>query len=146
MLFVTDTGGTEVNNDDMWYKGIKSHHMKVLAFLFNHIIHCICFKMLLTGSKYLVSNRGYTRLIRTIKKVKKLNRKKFKIFHVITILCNHHFILLKLIWAIKSFILYQKDQMELKLGYNFTTCDGFWAIASHMYSCMYACMPWNPCT
>ena len=111
--------------------------MKVLAFLFNHILHCICFKMLLTGSKYLVSNRGYIRLIRTIKKVKKLNRKKFKIFHVITILCNHHFILLKLIWAIKSFILYQKDQMELKLGYNFTTCDGFEPLH---HICIHVCM------
>jgi len=34
--------------------------------------------------------------------VKKLN-KKFKIFRVIIILCNHQLILLKLLWAIKGF-------------------------------------------
>ena len=61
------------------------------GFFFSHILHCICFKMHFTESKYLVSNWSYTCLIRTIKKVKNLN-KKFKIFLVIIIICCHYFI------------------------------------------------------
>ena len=49
----------------------------------------------------------------------------FKFFCVIIILRNHHFILLKLIWPIKGFILYQINQMALKLGYKFTTYSKF---------------------
>jgi len=44
-------------------------------------------------------------LIRTIKKFKKLN-KKFKIFRLILIICNHYFIILKLFRAIKGFMLH----------------------------------------
>jgi len=61
-------------------------------------------------------------LIRTIKKLTKLN-KKFKIFCVIKILRNHYFNILKLFWAIKGFILRQIKQTTLKSGYNFSTCD-----------------------
>ena len=105
--------------------GLKTCHMSFLAFVFNHILHCMYFKILFTESKYLVSNWGYTRLIRTIKKVKESN-KNVKIFRVIIILCNHHFILLKLFWAIKGFILYQINQPALKSsGYNFTTYSKF---------------------
>src|SRR6218665_1951959 len=59
--------------------------------------------------------KTYTRLNRTIKQVKKAN-KNFKIFGVITILCNHHFILQKLFWAIKGFILYQNKRNGIKIG------------------------------
>ena len=72
----------------MWHRGPKP----ILTFLLNHILHCICFKIFFTGSKYLVSNWNYTCLIRTIKKWRKWI-KKFKIFRVIIILCNHHFTL-----------------------------------------------------
>ena len=104
-------------------QGLITHHLSVLAFLFNHILHCICFKILVTESKYLVFNWRYTHLIRA-KKVKKLN-KKFKIFRVIITLPNHYFIILKLLWAIKGFILYKIKHMALKPGYNFTTCGNF---------------------
>jgi len=61
-------------------------------------------------------------LIRTIKKVKKLN-KKFDIFRVIIILRNHYFIILKLVQAINGFI--QIKQTVLKSDYNFTTYGKF---------------------
>jgi len=96
----------------------------VSSSLLNHILHWICFKILFTYSKYLVYNWGYTRLIRTIKIVKKSN-KKFKIFRVIIVLCNYHCMLLKLFWAIKGFILYQIKQTTLKVDYNFTTYSQF---------------------
>jgi len=51
--------------------------------------------------------------------MKKLN-KKFNIFHVIIILCNYHFIILKFFSAIKGFILHQIKQTALRSGYNFT--------------------------
>src|SRR6218665_1062370 len=53
-------------------------------------------------------------------KVKKLN-KNFRIFCIITILCDYHFIILKLFCALKGFILYQIKQTALKSGYNFST-------------------------
>jgi len=56
--------------------------------------------------------------------VKKLD-KKFKIISVIIIFCNRYFIILKLFWVIKGFILYQIKQTALKSGYNFTTYDKF---------------------
>ena len=56
------------------------------------------------------------------KKVKYSN-KKVMIFCVIIILCNHIFILLTLLWAIKGYILYQMKQTALKSGYNFSTYD-----------------------
>ena len=62
--------------------------------------------------KILVSNWRYTRLIRTNKKVKKSN-KMFKNFHVIIIVCNHYFIILKLSSVIKGFILYEIKQTAL---------------------------------
>jgi len=77
-----------------------------------------------TESKYVVSNWSYTRLIRIIKKVKRLN-KKFKFFLVIIILRNHYFVILKLFQAIKGFILHQKKQMALKSAYNFNSCGNF---------------------
>ena len=95
-------------------QGLKTHRMLFLAVLLNHILHCICFKILSTVSKYLVSNRGYSRLIRTIEKWKKSN-KKFKTFCVIIILCNHLYGLLKLLFAVKGFILYQTNQMASTL-------------------------------
>jgi len=60
-------------------KGPKTRHLSFLAFVLNHILHYVCFKILFTESKYFVSNWSYTRLVRTIKKVKKSN-KMFKIF------------------------------------------------------------------
>ena len=51
--------------------------------------------------------------------------KKLNIFCGIIILCNHHFIFLKLFWAIMGFILYQINQKALKSGYNFTTYNKF---------------------
>src|SRR6218665_2141375 len=78
-------------------------------FLFNHILHCSCFKIHFTERKYLASSGSYTRLNRTIKKVKK-SIKKFMIFPVIIILCNHYFIILLLFQAIKFFILNQIKQ------------------------------------
>jgi len=108
----------------MWHTWVKIRHISFLALLFNHVPHCICFKILFTESKYLVSKWGYTRLIRTIKKVKNLI-KKFNIFRVLIILCNHHFIPLKLFRTIKGFILYQINQTALKSGYNFTTYSKF---------------------
>src|SRR6218665_3618831 len=70
-------------------------------------------------SKYLVSNLSYTHLIRTIKKVKKTN-KKFNIFRVIIIVLNRYFIILKLSNVMKGFILCQTKQTTLKSGCNFT--------------------------
>src|SRR6218665_1648029 len=37
-------------------QGLTACHMLFLAFLFYHILYCICFKILFTESKYLVSN------------------------------------------------------------------------------------------
>ena len=51
----------------------------------------------------------------------KKSNKKFNIFCVIMILCNHYFIILKLFWTTKGFFLYNIKQTELKLSYNFTT-------------------------
>jgi len=53
-------------------------------------------------------------MIRTVKKVKKSN-KKFKIIFVIKIVRNHYFIILKLFRVIKGFILCQTKQTALKL-------------------------------
>ena len=76
-----------------------------------------------TVSKYL-ANRSYTRLIGTMKKVKKLN-KKFQIFRVIIIVRNHYFLILKLFQVITDFVLYQTKQTALKSGYNFRIYDKF---------------------
>ena len=54
---------------------------------------------------------NYTHLIRTIRKVKKSN-KKFKICRAIIILRNHCFIILKLFQVIKGFILYQINKQR----------------------------------
>jgi len=105
-------------------QGLKTRHLSFLAFLFNHVLLCICFKIHFTVSKHLVSIWRYTRLIRTINKVKKSN-KKFKIFHVIIILRNHYFVILKLFRAVKGFILCQIKQTSLKSGCNFTTYSRF---------------------
>jgi len=43
----------------------------------------------------------------------------------IMIVCNHYFLILKLFWVIKGFILYQIKQTALKSGYNFTTYHKF---------------------
>ena len=48
----------------------------------------------------------------------------FEDFHVITIVCNHYFIILKLFWVIKGFILYQIKQTTLKSGYNLWQIHG----------------------
>src|SRR6218665_1014355 len=77
-----------------------------------------------TESKCLVSNCGYTHLNIQIKKVTK-SKKKFKISHVIIILCNHLFIFMKLFWTIRGIILYQINQMGLKSIYSFTTYSKF---------------------
>ena len=52
-------------------QGPKTCRLSFLAILLNHILRCIYFKVLFTVSEYLVPNWSYTRLIRTIKKVKK---------------------------------------------------------------------------
>jgi len=97
-------------------QGLTACHMSFLAFLFYHILYCICFKILFTESKYLVSNWGYTHLIsRTIQNFLKSQITTLRFF-VIIILCNQQFILLKLLWAIKGFILYQINQTALKLS------------------------------
>src|SRR6218665_2719126 len=69
--------------------GGDSQPPRIDAYVFGHILHCICFKMHFTESKYFVCNRSRTCLIRTIKKVKNSN-KKFKIFLVIIIICCHY--------------------------------------------------------
>jgi len=46
---------------------LKTRHLSFLAFLLNHILHCICFKILLQDQTILL----LTHLIRTIKKSKK---------------------------------------------------------------------------
>ena len=102
----------------------RAQNPLILAFLWNHILHCICFKILFTVSKYLVSNWSYTRLIGRMKKVKKLN-KKFQIFRVFIIVHNHYFLILKLFRVIKGFILYQTKQTALKSGYKFRSYDKF---------------------
>jgi len=88
-------------------QGPKSRRLSFLASLFNHILHCIGFKILFTEWKYHVSNWSYSRLIRTIKKVKKWN-KKFKIF------LSHHN-------SLQSSLLYQIKQTALESYYKFTT-------------------------
>ena len=102
-------------------QGLKTRHFQLFIQSYSSLQ---LLQNTFTGSKYLVSNWSYSRLIRTIKKVKKSN-KKFKIFCVIIILCNHYFIILNLFLAIKSFILCQIKQTALKLGYNFTTYSKF---------------------
>ena len=47
---------TEFKEYSFVTQGLKTRHMSFLAFLFNHILHCVCFKILFTESKYLVSN------------------------------------------------------------------------------------------
>ena len=101
-------------------QGPKTHRLSFLFFLFNHILHWLCFKILFTEWKYLVSNWSYTHFIKTIKKVTK-SSKKFKIFLVIIVVHNHYFVILKLFLTIKSFILYQLKQTALKSDYNFTS-------------------------
>ena len=54
----------------MWHRGPKPFTCRFLLFLLNHILHCICFKILFWEWKCLVSNWSYTRLMRTIKKWK----------------------------------------------------------------------------
>ena len=95
-------------------QGPKTRRLSFLAYLFIHILNCICFKMHFTEAKYLVSNWSYTCLIWTIKEVKNLN-KKFKIFRLIIIIRNHYFIIVKLFWAIEDFILYQIKE-TIKIG------------------------------
>jgi len=108
-------------------QGSKTRRLSFLAFILHCILHSMCFRILFTESKYLVSNWSYTRLIRRIKKVKK-SIKRFMIFRVFIILWNHCFIILKLFWTIKLFILNQIKQTTLKSGYNFTTS---WQIHGH---------------
>ena len=116
----------EVSSELYVTQGPKTSRLSFSAFLLNHILHCFCFKILFTESKYLVSNWSYTHLIRAVKKVKKLN-KKFKIFHAIKVVHNHYYItcIMKLFWVIKGFILYQIKQTALILGYYFTTSGKF---------------------
>jgi len=75
-------------------------------------------------SKYLVSNWSYTRLIRTIKKGQKSD-KKCKTFRVIIMVHNRYFIILKLFRGINGFILYQIKQTTLKTDYKFITYGKF---------------------
>src|SRR6218665_61342 len=105
-------------------QGPKTRRLSFSTFLLNHILPCICFTILFTVSKYLVSNLSYTHLIKTIKNVKKTN-KTFNIFRVIIIVRNHYFIIQKLSSIIKGFILYQIKQTASKSGYNFTTYGKF---------------------
>ena len=105
--------------------GAQTHRLSILAFSSYHILHCICFKIPLTESEYLVSNWSYTHLIRAIKTWKK----KFKIFRSFVssyiLLRNNYFIILKLFRAIKGFLLYQIKQTALISGYNFTSYGKF---------------------
>src|SRR6218665_658575 len=48
--------------------GAQNPSLVVFAFLFIHILHCICFEKLFTELKYLVFNGSYTGFIRAIKK------------------------------------------------------------------------------
>jgi len=100
----------------------NTRRLSFLAFLFYHILHCICLKIILfTESKYFVSNWSYTRLIRTFKTVKKSN-KKFEIFRVIAI---RYFIIQKLFRAINGFIMYQIKQTAIKSGNKFSIYNKF---------------------
>jgi len=84
-----------------------------------------------SASKYILQNQNILFLTEVIldwieqsKKWKKSN-KKFKNFHVIIIICNNYFIIMKLFWVIKGFILYNAKQTALKSGNNFTTYGKF---------------------
>lgn len=41
---------------------LKTRQMSLPAFLFSYILQCICFKILLTESRYFISNWNYPRL------------------------------------------------------------------------------------
>jgi len=61
---ITNYAITQAFSQYLWHRGPNPSFV-VLGFF---IIHCICFKIPFTVSKYLVSNWSYTRLIRTVKK------------------------------------------------------------------------------
>ena len=117
-----------------------------------------------SASKYFLQNENILLLTEVIlvwleqsKQVKK-SIKKFMIFCVIIILCNHYFIILKIFQAIKFFILNKTNgikiglqlhklwqihghQLNLRIANSkspllfgpLATSDGFWALlASHM--------------
>jgi len=100
----------------------KTRRLSLLAFLFTHILHCSCFKILFTEWKYLATNWNHTCLIRTIKKCE-INRLNSSWFLVSLYDHNHCFIILKLFRAIKFFILNQIKLMAS--GFNFTTYGKF---------------------
>jgi len=99
----------------------------IFGFLLNHILHCICFKIHFTVSEYLVSNWSYTHLIRTFKKVKKLN-KKFNIFHVIIIVRNHCFIYSEIIQHHKGLYSVSNKTNGIKIWLQFYN---LWQIHGH---------------
>jgi len=106
----------------MWHRGPKP--VVCHFWLFYLIIFYTA-----SASKYFLQNENILVLTEDIlvwleqsKKLKK-SINKFMVFGVIIILCNHYFIILKLLWSIKFFILNQIKQTALKSGYNFTTYD-----------------------
>jgi len=113
-------------NIDLTYvtQGFKTSRLKFLAFLFNYILHCICFEILLQYRNILYITEVILLWLEQQKNWKKSN-KKFKIFCVFIIVRNHYFVILKLFLVIKGFILYQIKQTALKSGCNFTTYGKF---------------------
>jgi len=105
-------------------QGPKTRRLSYLAFVFYHILHCICFKYFLQNQNILFLNEVIFVWLEQSKKWKKLNI-KFKGFCVIIILGNHYFIILKLFRAIRDFILYQIKQMAFKSGFDFTSYGKF---------------------
>ena len=118
-----------------WFPYVTHVACRFLAFLWNYILHCICFKILFTVSTCLLSNWSYTRLIRTVKKVKKSN-KRFKIIRVNIIVCNHYFIILNFIPGHKGLYSVSNKANALKSSYEFSTYDKYnglqlnWRIAN----------------
>jgi len=126
-------GACKLHHHYLWHRGSKPVACRFWLFLSDHILHCICFKILFTESKYLVSNWSVILVWLEQSKKWKISNKKVKMFCANIILCNRYSIIYQylfwkfwnLLWTIKGFILYQIEQTTLKLGYNFTTYGKF---------------------
>ena len=93
--------------------GAQNLSLVVFGFFYSFIFYTAY------ASKYVLQNKNFLFITEVIsfdycnKKMKKIN-KKCKIFRVIIILSNHYFIILRLLWAIKGFILYKIKLTALK--------------------------------
>src|SRR6218665_2211145 len=103
-------------------RGPKPVACHFLAFLLNHILYCICFKILLQYQNILFLTEVMLVRLQQSKNVNKSNKNvgpNHKVFRVIKIIRNHYFIIPKLFRVTKGFILYQIKQTALKSCYNF---------------------------